>query len=279
MAERRHAGRVAAPGLARGPLIRLPTAALDAPDDTAAGDPAAERVRLQEAIAVARADLEALMAGSADEMAGEILSFQLEMLDDPALAEAAFEAIAEGVAAGTAWRSALAMQIAVFRADGDGYFQARAADLEDLRDRVRLALDGGGVESVPLPEGAIVFARDLTPSRFLAFDWTGLGGAALAEGSAASHVAMLARARGVPLLVGLGEVEGEAGEAVLDAFDGQLVLEPEPLTAAAYAAQLEAARAEATAAAVLLFRPAATAQGQPVGRATGSGCCAPSSSS
>ena len=44
----------------------------------------------------------------------------------------------------------------------------------------------------------------MTPTRFLETDWRHGGGIALSAGSAASHVAMLARSRGVPMVVGLG---------------------------------------------------------------------------
>ncbi len=263
MAERRYPGRIAAPGLARGPLVHLPEPRAPAPIDAAVADPDGERARLTAALAAARSALDAL-AGRVDDMAGEILGFQLEMLDDPALAETAFAAIAAGTAATAAWRAALDEQIAVFLADDDGYFRARAADLADLRDRVHAVLEGAGGEVQALPEGAILHAHDLSPSRFLAFDWPRLGGAALVNGSAAGHVAMLARARGVPLLVGLGEVAAGAGEAVLDALAGQLVVAPSPRTAAAYAERLDAARAEAAAAAAALARPAVTANGQAI---------------
>ncbi len=215
-------------------------------------------------MAVARAALAELVATSADDMAGEILGFQLAMLDDPALAEEAFDAIAEGIDAATAWRAALDAQIAVFQADDDRYFKARTADLEDLRDRVHAALDGAPSDATDLPEGAILVAHDLTPSRFLAFDWASLGGAALAGGSAAGHMAMLARARGVPLLVGLGDIATAASEAVLDAFEGQLVVAPKPATAAAYVERLAVARAEAAAAAECRSRPALTQGGRSI---------------
>jgi phosphoenolpyruvate-protein phosphotransferase (PTS system enzyme I) len=258
MAERRYVGRIASPGLARGPLVHLPTPHLQVPHRRGHLDPVAERAQLVAGMAVARAALAELAAG-ADDMAGEILGFQLAMLDDPALAEAAFDDIAGGVDAATAWRAALDPQIALFQADDDSYFKARAADLEDLRDRVHAAVDGAPSEETALPAGAIVVAHDLTPSRFLAFDWASLGGAALANGSAASHVAMLARARGVPLLVGLGNLATAGVEAVLDAFQGHLVVAPEPSTAAAYADRFAVARTEAAAAAERLSRPARTA--------------------
>ena len=265
MSEQRYPGRIAAPGLALGPLVHLPTPRLATPTPAPSADPGSERARLEAAIEAAGAALASLMAARPDAMAAEILGFQIEMLDDPALAETAFETIADGAAATAAWRAALDAQIAVFLADDDGYFQARAADLQDLRDRVLISLDGDASDELVVPEGAILLAQDLTPSRFLALDWTMIGGAALANGSAASHVAMLARARGVPLLVGLGDLAAAAGgEAVLDALTGQLVVAPEPATAALYADRLGAARAEAAAAAAIVDRPAVTAAGRAI---------------
>lgn len=270
MAERRHRGRVASPGLAWGPLHRLAEPAAAATTATASGDPAVERLRLEAAIAEARSALAALIAEEttiADAMAAEILAFQVEMLDDPALAEDAFAAIALGTAAAPAWAAALEPQISAFAGDEDAYFSARAADLEDLKERVLLALAGGATDAATVPEGAVLLATDLTPSRFLALDWPRLGGAALAAGSASSHVAMLARARGVPLLVGLGRLAA-AGDgaaepmAILDAFEGVLVIEPDGATGEHYRGRLAVAREEAAAAAEALRRPAVTAGGR-----------------
>ena len=271
--ERRYAGRVAAPGLAAGPLVRLAEPQLAAADRVKA-EPAVEQARLADALAVARLAVETLMAGEADEMASEILAFQLELLTDPALAETAVAAIEAGTSADAAWQAAMADQIAVFTGDDDTYFQARAADLEDLRDRVLLALAGGDTAEAALLAGAVLLAQDLSPSRFLALDWARLGGAALLGGNAASHVAMLARARGVPLLVGLGAVGVGAGEtgdlesapvaAILDAEAGSLILEPSPATLARYDGLLAEARAEAAAAAAIVTAPAITANGRAI---------------
>jgi len=265
MAERRHAGRIASPGLARGPLVHLPDPSTHSTGQVQA-DPAAERLRLEAALAAARDGLEALLAAEtaeADAMAAEILAFQLEMLDDPALVEDALALIADGMAAGAAFSRTLDAQIAVFSADEDAYFGARAADLLDLKERVLGCLAGESALPAALPEGAILLARDLTPSRFLGLDWRLLGGAALLDGSAASHVAMLARARGVPLLVGLGELAAATAEtAILDAMQGALVTAPEPATLAHYEGRLAAAREEAVAAAAALRLPAVTAAGR-----------------
>ena len=163
-----------------------------------------------------------------------------------------------------AWRATLGEQIAAYESADDDYFRARAGDLADLRDRVIAALTGANDRaSEALPDGAILLTDDLTPSRFLAMDWQRLGGAALTAGSRASHVAMLARARGVPLLTGLrGEPVGLAEEAVLDAQDGVLVVSPNAGTRARYAKRIAAAQEQHRRALAALEQPAVTPAGQ-----------------
>jgi phosphotransferase system enzyme I (PtsI) len=260
-AEKTYRGQPASPGLAMGALVRL-AAHAPAVVETV-GSPSVERVRLQAAIGRAKGELSALIAAN-DAMGADILEFQLELVDDAALAEAAFAAIAGGSGAVAAWRTALGEQIAVYESADDDYFRARAGDLADLRDRVIAALTGAnGAVREDLPEGAILLADDLTPSRFLAMDWQRLGGAALTAGSRASHVAMLARARGVPLLTGLqGEPVGLAEEAVLDAQDGVLVVAPNSTTRALYAKRIAAAQEQHRRAQAALEQPAVTPAGQ-----------------
>jgi phosphotransferase system enzyme I (PtsI) len=80
--------------------------------------------------------------------------------------------------------------------------------------------DGG------IAPGSIVVAADLPPSRFLEIAWDG-GGVALTQGSANSHVAMLARSRGVPMLVGVekADLSGHT-EALIDTDNAVLVASP-----------------------------------------------------
>ncbi|MEZ5905888.1 MAG: phosphoenolpyruvate-utilizing N-terminal domain-containing protein [Geminicoccaceae bacterium] len=111
MAEKHYKGRVAAPGLALGPLFHLPDLAVAA--DRPAGTPEAEMARLTAAIAAAREQL-ALLLAEGEEMAAEILRFQLEMLDDPARRDGA-ALVAEGAPAVRAWQEGLASQVEVPR--------------------------------------------------------------------------------------------------------------------------------------------------------------------
>jgi phosphotransferase system enzyme I (PtsI) len=216
-------GQVAAPGLAAGPLARLPDARVTT---RSGGPPIAERTALAEAIARSATDLKALAASQTSEAAA-ILEFQLALLEDPDLAAAALAEIDAGAPADGAWRRALDAQIADYAAAEDGYFRARAADLTDLRDRVSRALAGYAEAGLGLPEAAILVADDLPPSRFLEIDWTRSAGIALLSGSASSHVAMLARSRGVPMVVGLGDIPALDGTlALLDAERGEMEIAP-----------------------------------------------------
>lgn len=271
MPERILRGRPASPGVVLGPLVRLPKVYVDfiAPTVEHRGgnlvlheqiDPVEERARLEAALEHARQEL-ANLAASADAMGAEILEFQLALLDDPALIEEALVKLSDGVSAGTAWQYTLHRQILAYDDAEDEYFRARAGDLKDVDLRVRRALGGTADRSAPMLPGAIVVDEDITPSSFLSLDWSILGGVALERGSASSHVAMLARARGVPMAVNLGEVP-ERGEGALDGEAGLLVVRPDPATRETYARRLDERRRSHAEESALLTRPAVTAAGE-----------------
>jgi phosphoenolpyruvate-protein phosphotransferase (PTS system enzyme I) len=258
--ERVFRGQPAAPGLAIGPLVRLlqraaiPSATAESAD--------VERRKLGQAVAQAQAELQALVAAS-DAMGAGILEFQLELLGDPSLTEPAVAAIAEGASAIAGWQAAIAEQAAIYENGDDEYFRARAADLADLRERVTMILTGEAAALQGFPAGAILLSADLTPSRFLSLDWRRIGGAALTAGSPASHVAMLARARGVPLVTGLdGDPAEQIDEAVLDADAGLLVTSPVAATRSSYADRLAAAAKIDRQARQAMGQPAVTAGGE-----------------
>lgn len=270
MAERRFSGRPASQGLAIGPLIRTScnngrSGDGDDKEPGAPGKPAEERAALHQAVAKAGADLEALSAVAAGDGA-EILAFQIEMLSDPALIEDVLAAIDGGKAALSAWQEGLSAQVRDYENADDDYFRARASDLDDLMDRVSRALVGVSSAVTDLPAGAILLDRDLTPSRYLGIDAEKLGGIALTGGSASSHVAVLARARGLPMLVDLDPAiempSGTMPDVVLDATNGLLVLEPTETTRQRYQDQLSRDRDAAVAATAARHKPAITADGK-----------------
>lgn len=259
MAERAIAGRPASPGLASGPIYRL---AGGGRARVPTGDPAREAEALGEAIGLALAQLEALAEKTGGD-AADMLAFQTALLADEELSRPAFDAIGRGISADVSWSTALASEISGYLASDDEYFQARSADLEDLRDRVLTILSGGVPDAVP--PGSVVIGEDMPPSRFLSVDWSAGGAIVLAAGSKTSHVAMLARSRGVPMVVAAGPaVVSASGEALVDGTDGTVVVDPSSQTREAFVARQAKDRAEAMAAAAVLAEPAVTRDGTSV---------------
>src|ERR1700733_8719599 len=258
MAELRLFGRSAAPGMADGVVTVL--GAVKRPERET-GSPAEEAMALKDALVQALAEIETL-AGRANGDASDMLAFQAAMLSDDELARPAFESVAAGESASAAWEAAMADEISGYRGAEDPYFSARAADLEDIRDRV-LGHLAPAADGAPIPSGSVVVAADLPLSRFLGIDWEKGGAIVLTEGSPTSHVAMLARARRVPMVVGLAAAAASmAGrEALVDAASGEVVLDPTADTRTAFAARAGRAEVAAAAAAAFRERPAVTKDG------------------
>lgn len=252
------AGLVASQGLVIGPLVRYAPPLPRVPFEGEGS--AKEMPRLREALDRVRASLEHAMGraereGQAAE--GDILAAHLAWLDDPALLDAAEARIVAGRSAGQAWREALDDEAERLEATGSALMAARIVDLRDLQRQVMAQF--GDVPAAPeVPAGAILIAEDLTPSELVAVAATRPAGVCLAAGGTTSHVAILARARGLPCLVAMGtavnDVEGEA--AILDAERGLLEPRPDAERLAAIrgriaererarAAERESARAEA----------------------------------
>ena len=215
-------GIAASDGLYLGPVRHL---SRQAAQRAGSGDPHTEREALKDALALSIAELSDLMA-RVDGEAQDILGFQVAMLEDDALSAPALMAIDSGAVADQAWAAALDGEIAGYEASDDDYFRARAADLKDMRDRVLRHLSGD--EAVQSTEGAVLVGDDIAPTAFLETDWSKGGAIALAGGSATSHVAMLARARGIAMVVGLGATAlHEAATLIVDGTKGMVIADPD----------------------------------------------------
>ncbi|WP_076859069.1 phosphoenolpyruvate--protein phosphotransferase [Bradyrhizobium mercantei] len=251
-------GRTASIGFAHGPFVRVDQ--LESAQ-RAAGSLVDEALALRSAIDTASqqiVDLAAIAGGEA----AQILEFQVALLDDEDFMAVIFAAIGEGAAADAAWRSELDKQIADYGAAPDEYLRARSSDLADLRDRVIRALQGDQRATLGIPSGAIVCADDLPPSQFLEIDWSGGGGLALLQGSPTSHVAMLARARGVPMVVQLGTIPAAGATALLDGEGATLELDPCAEQIGSFETRREVHCKSRAAARAILRRPAASWRGE-----------------
>jgi phosphotransferase system enzyme I (PtsI) len=251
-------GRTASIGFARGPLVRVDAGTNG---ERVAGNLVEEALALRAAIDAASGQI-ADLAGIAGGEAAQILEFQVALLEDEDFIEAIFGSIGEGDPADVAWRSALDAQIADYNSAADEYLKARSSDLADLRDRVINVLRGGGGQALKIPSGAVVCADDLPPSRFLEIDWSGGGGLALLRGSPTSHVAMLARARGIPMVVQLGAVPDIGATALLDGEGATLELDPSAEQVRLFEKRRESHRKSRASARAILRRPTASWHGE-----------------
>ncbi|MCM2464328.1 phosphoenolpyruvate--protein phosphotransferase [Pseudomonas sp. CG7] len=222
-------GVCAAPGLVSGPLVRLE--GMQLPEDIGDHNVAEQRQRLRDALAHVSRDIELTLENAkarhhVDEQA--IFSAHLALLEDPVLLDAAYLSIEQGSAAAQAWSRSIDAQCQVLRQLQSALLAERANDLHDLRQRVLRVLLGEAWQ-FDVPAGAIVVAQELTPSDLLHLSAQGVAGVCMAEGGATSHVAILARGKGLPCLVALGETllaQAPGQSVVLDADGGRLELTP-----------------------------------------------------
>ena len=115
-----------------------------------------------------------------------------------------------------------------------------------------------------IPGGAVICAEDLPPSQFLEIDWSTGGGLALLRGSPTSHVAMLARARGIPMVVQLGAISTAAETALLDGEGATLELDPTLEQVGRFEKRQETHRKNRASARAILRRPAALWGGEKI---------------
>ncbi|WP_226016930.1 phosphoenolpyruvate--protein phosphotransferase [Novosphingobium sp. FKTRR1] len=195
----------ASPGLAVGPIARLRIAHGDVPHDG-------------EGFAVEAGKLAAARKAAAERLGdGGIAVAHRALIGDPEMGALAERHLAEGRSAGWAWRAATQEQADGLRATGNPRLIERIADLTDVAGQVLGELGHGGTLGA-VPDGAIVVAEDLLPSQFVTLQRAGrIGGICLSAGGPTSHVAILAAAAGIPMLV-------VAGSGVLGAADGAVAV-------------------------------------------------------
>ncbi len=182
--------------------------------------------RLQEAIAAARKDIEALRLRAQKQTGAyeaAIFEAHLLFLSDPALVDVAITRIRnERINAEAAWQTAVETQVADFQNLDDPYLQARAVDVASVGEQVLHHLAGTPQSSLPvMDEPGILLAHDLMPSDTIQMDTSKVLGIATVMGGATSHAAILARALNIPAVAGLGPDLMRVQPGTLVAIDGE----------------------------------------------------------
>ena len=211
---------------------------LDRVPDRRTRDPAREVAEFRAAVAAVRADLQALAARMRDQLPeGEQLLFDvyLQMLDGDSLSGRVCERIEAGHWAPFALCRTISDHVRRFEAMDDPYLRERASDVRDLGRRLLARLMAVEEDQDALPSQAVLVGEEVSASQLAEIPPEQLAGVVSAGGSANSHIAILARALGVPAVMGVRElpVHGLHGRALmLDGYRGRVEVDPsEPLRA------------------------------------------------
>lgn len=264
-------GRAAAPGASIAPaFVVAPPPDLERIPSLAAGTAEQETERLRGALRAAEAELRELasaVAASTGEDEAEIFEAHADFAADPELDRMAGEAVAGGVSAERAVVDAFGSFRRLLEGSESEYLAARAADLDDVRDRVVKILLGLSTSGDRPDRRSVIVAHELTPSQTASIPPESIAGIVTETGSPTSHAAILARALGVPAVVGceglLAAVRAGIDVAV-DGRTGEAIVDPDPSEREAIVRREEDERGRREALGALRDEPGRTADGHRV---------------
>jgi phosphoenolpyruvate-protein phosphotransferase (PTS system enzyme I) len=200
-----------------------------------------ETRRLRAAIRLARRQLLAIKARAEKELGREhayIFDAHLLMLEDRKLLDDVENYIREE-RANAEWAVKVAADrlLAVYAEIKDDYLRERGSDIEDVTQRILVALSGEGPDYRKLKEDAIIVAEDLLPSAVAELDFEHARAIATDAGGWTSHTAIIARGLRIPAVVGLRDLHRRArtGDLIIvDAQQGVVILHPSETTIESY---------------------------------------------
>ena len=252
------------PGIGIGParFWRAVPAPRNGDGDSRPRDAGAELRRLRDARAAVRVAIAGLASGLGVADAA-IFAAHETILDDPAITGPAETEIRAGRSAEDSWSRAVATAERTFAALADPYLRERGQDVRAVGDQVLAELTGAGAGG-PSGDGVLV-ARDLTPAQAAGLNREHVTAIVLAQGSASSHAAILARSRGIPAVAGAGDEVlrlPEATALIVDGTTGLLLVDPPPDTLDRYRAAASAQAERAAADRARAAEPAITRDGR-----------------
>lgn len=192
-------------------------------------DVPAEWARLQAALQHAQQELSQLQTTLPPPEAQIFLAHQL-ILQDPTLQTDLQQRLTnQALCAEAIWSQTISQLAQQYAQLDDPYLQARAGDVGDLEQRVLRHLLGVQMPQLTFSEPVILCAVELTPSDTAQLDPTYIQGLCCQHGTTNSHSAILARALGIPAIVGLGPILADVPTTQLIGMDGnsgQLWVDP-----------------------------------------------------
>lgn len=221
-------------GIAIGTLVvAFPEADLNAVPDREGGSPEEEERLLLEAVGAVRGEIEhATCRMTALIKPEELAIFSVHAMllqPDGRLVSEALERIRGGQWAQGALRDTWSANARIFDQMDEGYIRTRAEDIRDIGRRVLQKLQRASTEQRPYPRRVILVGEEISIAQVAEVPSKRLVGIVSVRGSAYSHTAVLARALGIPAVLGfddlpLGRLDGE--DAVIDANQARLFIAP-----------------------------------------------------
>lgn len=191
-------------------------------------DPKAEFARLMSAIEAAKEELSQTISRAKSAEIAKIFTAHLVLLEDEEITFGAKDGIDDGLSAEAAWHAHIETMAKLQSSVSNHLLAERAADLRDVGQKVLSALTGQELPSEP-NSPYVLIKEDLMPSDVASLDPARVAGILTAVGGASSHSAIVARALGIPALVGAGaEVLNidQGAKVLMNAGEGWFVVEP-----------------------------------------------------
>jgi phosphoenolpyruvate-protein phosphotransferase len=228
-------GIPAAPGVARGPYLRFERVPLT--HERHASDAQTEVTRLlaaSEAVAKSRERIADELRRSGHGNEARIFEAHAEMARDPALLDDATLRITSSHESASSAVAAAASAVAdLLRSLDDATLAGRASDVLDVGDRIAREVAGLPAATIELTAPTIVVADDLPPSLTATLPRDRLLAIVLEGSSPTAHAAILARAYGIPAVVGAAHLREALGGAApdvhlaVDGATGEVVVAPD----------------------------------------------------
>ncbi|CAK9891856.1 MULTISPECIES: phosphoenolpyruvate--protein phosphotransferase [Pseudomonas] len=247
--EAKFVGVPGSPGAAVGKaVVMLPPADLDVVPDKNVDDIDAELKLFNNALEGVREDMRNLSAKLATQLRPEeraLFDVYLMMLEDAALGGEVVQVIKTGQWAQGALRQVVGEHVNRFELMDDAYLRERASDVKDLGRRLLAYLQEARQLSLVYPDNTILISEELTPAMLGEVPEGKLVGLVSVLGSGNSHVAILARAMGIPTVMGLVDLpysKVDGIDMIVDGYKGDVYTNPSEVLRKQYAEVVEEER-------------------------------------
>jgi phosphotransferase system enzyme I (PtsP) len=247
--EAKFVGVPGSPGAAVGTaVVVLPPADLDVVPDKTVSDIAAELTLFNNALEGVRSDMRALSAKMATQLRPEeraLFDVYLMMLEDAALGNEVVKVIRTGQWAQGALRHVVSEHVNRFELMDDAYLRERASDVKDLGRRLLAYLQQARQQTLVYPDNCILVSEELTPAMLGEVPEGKLVGLVSVTGSGNSHVAIFARAMGIPTVMGVVDLpysKIDGIQLIVDGYHGDVFTNPSEVLCKQYAEVVEEER-------------------------------------